>query len=447
MTYMQPAASQPPSNILGISAKSIHRAGNQRLTKAEQADAAIDAKSRRYDLARTSQTLLYDPAKDAKGQRRVCWCCRTIRTRSDFVGVFRAETGTSARFSGLSTCGSVWHCPVCAAKITEARRKELDLAVTAWVKHGGRVELLTLTFPHESDMPLAELLTKFAKALQSFKNSKGYKRITGTAGRAGNIRSLETTWGANGWHPHVHELVFLSGEITDADVDALSDLWTKALIKVKLATTRNLSDMLTKVDTEKTGARGCIALTLQDGKYAAEYIAKFGHDAAWGASAEMTKPHSKLGKVGEFGGAAHYTPFQLLAWADAGDERAAALFREFAAAFEGKRMLSWSPKLRLLLNGCEHELSDAELAAHDDPEPGEHKVGELHKDQYAVLLSRNRLGDFIAYVARCCFDLDTGQADIDAYVASITALPKSHSGRYLQKRFIGKGNIEQHELS
>ena len=93
------------------------------------------------------------------------------------------------------------------------RRKELDLAVTAWVKHGGRVELLTLTFPHEADMPLAELMPKFAKALQSFKNSKRYKAITKTAGRAGNIRSLETTWGANGWHPHVHELVFLDGEI------------------------------------------------------------------------------------------------------------------------------------------------------------------------------------------------------------------------------------------
>lgn len=438
------AGAKPASNILGISAKSIHRARNQRLSEADRQESALSAKAIRFDLLRHSQALLYDVAKDAKEQARVCWCHRSIRTHGDFVGVYRSETGGSARFGGVGTCGSVWHCPVCAAKITEQRRHELDLAVTAWVKHGGKVELLTLTFPHEADMPLAELMAKFAKALQSFKNSKGYKRITAAAGRAGNIRSLETTWGENGWHPHVHELVFLSGDLSDEDVEALSELWVKALIKVKLATSADLGNMLAKVDIERTGARGCIALTLQDGKYAAEYIAKFGHDSAWGASAEMTKPHSKLGRVGEFGGADHYTPFQLLAWANNGDERAAALFREFAEAFTGKRMLSWSPKLRLLLTGCENELSDEELAAHEEPAPGEIKVGELHQDQYALLLSRNRLGDFIGYVARCCADPETGQADIDAYCKSIAGLPISHGSAYRKKHFIGSGYSELH---
>lgn len=438
----QGATAAPPSNILGISAKSIHRPRNQRLTEGERAEAALSAKSRRFSLLRTAQGLLYDPAKPAADQARACWCHRSIRNKGETVWIYRNEAGTSARFSGVSTCGSVWHCPICAAKVTEARRKELDLALTGWVKHGGRVELLTLTFPHEADMPLAELMAKFAKALQSFKNSKGYKAVTAAAGRAGNIRSLETTWGENGWHPHVHELVFLSGELSDADVDALSGLWVRSLIKAQLATTADLGNMLAKVDPEKTGqARGCIALTLQDGQYAADYIAKFGHDSAWGASSEMTKPHSKAGAVGD--GSAHYTPFQLLAWAENGDERAAALFREFAAAFEGKRMLSWSPKLRLLLTGCERELPDEVIAAHDDPTPDESKVGELSQDQFSILLGRNRLGDFIGYVARCCADPDTGQADIDAYVDSIAALPKSHSSRYLQKGFIGRRYVEK----
>lgn len=438
------ATAQPASNNLGISAKSLHRARNQGLSEADRQEAALSAKSRRYSLLRTAQGLLYDPAKDAAGQVRACWCHRTIMTRGDSVGVFRTDCGTSARFSGVSTCGSVWHCPICAAKITEARRKELDLAVTAWVKHGGLVELLTLTFPHEADMPLAELMAKFAKALQSFKNSKTYKAVMGGADRAGSIRSLETTWGENGWHPHTHDLVFLGGEISDADVDRLSCAWVKAVIKAGLATLADQSNMLAKVDPGK--GRGCVALTLQDGKYAAEYIAKFGHDSQWGAAAEMTKPHSKLGKVGEFGGADHYTPFQLLAWAEGGDERAAALFREFAAAFLGKRMLSWSPKLRLLLTGCEHELSDEDIAAHDDPAPDERKVGELTQDQYAVLLSRNRLGDFIAYVARDCWRTETGQEDIDDYIESVKHLPRSHSSAYRKRKFIGNGFLQQHEV-
>ena len=35
-------------------------------------------------------------------------------------------------------------------------------------------------------------------------------QIRTTDDRAGSIRSLETTWGENGWHPHTHDLVFLN---------------------------------------------------------------------------------------------------------------------------------------------------------------------------------------------------------------------------------------------
>lgn len=406
---------------------------NQRLAPAV-IDAGLNAKAHRFVLQREAQRLLFDPSKPAADQLRVCWCHRKVRTKGEKIGVYRANNGSSSRLSDLSTCGSVWHCPVCAAKITEARRKELNLAVTAWVKHGGVVNLLTLTFPHEWDMPLAVLLARFSKALQSFKNCKKYKAIMGGADRAGSIRSLETTWGENGWHPHTHDLVFLNRELTTSEVDTLKSEWARLCLKAGLGDGSKLSDMVSH------------GLDIRDGLYASEYIAKFGHDAAWGASAEMTKPHSKTGKVGEFGGVDHYTPFQLLAWANSGDVQAATLFREFAEAFAGKRMLSWSPKLRLLLTGCENELSDEDIAAHDDPVPEETRVGDLHQDQFAVLLSRNRVGDFIRYVANCCFDVENAQQDIDDYIASIAALRKSHSGRYMKRKFIGRGFLELHEL-
>ena len=416
-------STQAPSSFLGISAKSLHRPRNQGVAT----DSALIAKTRRFDLLRQSQALLHDPAKAAPDQARVCWCHRSIRTRGDSVAVWRQDAGQGARLAGITTCGSVWHCPVCAAKITESRRRELDLAVTAWVKHGGTINLLTLTFPHQANQALADLLDRFGKALTSFKNSKGYKRIMAGAERAGSIRSLETTWGENGWHPHTHDLVFLARPLSLTETDELRKGWANAILKAGLAENSQLSDIL---------AHG---LDLQDGRYAAEYIAKFGHDSAWGASSEMTKPHSKSGKIGEVGGEWHYTPFQLLAWAAEGDERAAGLFREFAAAFQGKRMLSWSPKLRLLLTGCERELSDEELAAHDEPAPDETRIGAITGDQLAVLLSRNRLGDFHTYVAKCCSDLATAQQDIDAYIEAIAALPRTHSSRYLKKPFMGRG--------
>ena len=105
-------------------------------------------------------------------------------------------------------------------------------------------------------------------------------------------------------------------------------------------------------------------------------------------------------------------------------------------------MLSWSPKLRLLLTGKERELSDEELAAHDDPLPGESRIAELHEDQFAALIARNKLGEFLTYVARCCWRPESAQEDVDDYIASIEGIAPTHSGRYRRKRFIGSGFVE-----
>lgn len=441
-------------NILGISAKSIRPPRTTR--KVKDLARAIDAKCSRFTLQRTAQSLLYDAGLSASRQKRVCWCCRTVKTRGETLGVYRVKSGESARLSGLNTCGSVWHCPVCAAKITEERRKELDRALTAWVKiGGGKVQLLTLTFPHQlyeldpatgenRPVGLADQMVKFAKALQTFKNSKVYQRILGDAGRAGSIRSLEATWGANGWHPHTHDLVFLKDDLTDSQVYELSTKWINALLNWGLAGLSDVSNM--RMLPGK--GRGCIALTLQDGKYAADYIAKFGHDSAWGAASEITKPHSKIGKIGEFGGEDHFTPFQILAWAENGDDKAAALFREFAEVFEGKRMLSWSrglrDKLQKLDSALVAELSNEEIAARDEPMPEETRIGNITTDQYAILLARNGVGQFIHYVATCCFDPETGQADIDEYIGHIAKTKKTHSSNYLKRHFIGYGWLVLH---
>lgn len=425
MIAPQTSPAEPASNILGISAKSLH--AGRRAKQGADPEAAVKAKSRRFEMQRKAQSLLYAGDKSANEQYRVCWCCRTINTHGETVRVYRQVESGGARFAGLTTCGSVWHCPVCAAKITEGRRRELDKALTAWVGQGGKVQLMTLTFPHEAGQGLDALLERFGKAVTAFKNSRTYKRIMGAADRAGSIRSLEATWGENGWHPHTHDLVFLGRDLTMTDVDELKAEWVKRLFKLGLGDRSKLSDML---------AHG---LDIQDGKYAAEYIAKFGHDAAWGAAAELTKPHGKAGRVGEFGGADHYSPFQLLAWAEQGDTKAGALFREFGESFEGKRMLSWSPKLRAKLDLLEAEMTDEQIAAHEDVSPEETFVGELDQDQFKILIARNRQGDFLGYVAQCCANPETGQADIDDYIRAIATTKQTHGTQYRLRNFMGGG--------
>lgn len=438
-----PTTAQAPPITLGISAKS----SDIRATQGMQGDFSgrLAAKVERFTLLRMSQSLIYDRTAPAEEQMRVCWCHRTIVTPSADVGVYRVKDGSNARFSGVATCGSVWHCPVCAAKITESRREELNRAMVAHVRNEGAAYLLTLTFPHEADHPLPELIAKFGKALERFKSGYRYKNILGkggSAGRIGSVRSLEVTVSTeHGWHPHTHDLVFSErngleermfdggmrsdeeGNLDSGPISELKKAWVDSLFKAGLGDSTKLTWMMQH------------GLNVRGGEHAAEYIAKFGRDERWGASSELTRPHSKIGAVGQYGGITHFTPFQLLLWAAEGDGWAAHRFREYAEVFHGKRMISWSPQLKKKLLGTEVEQSDEEIAA--APLAEEEHIGELSEEQFRILLTRNKVGEFLRYVAECCSIQAAAQSDIDDYLKAVETLPASHGSARRKRRLFG----------
>lgn len=372
---------------LGISAKSLHTLKPK--AKKSNALGRMDAKARRYDLQRKAQSIMYN-AEGGK-QHRVCGCCRNVA--SDGVPVYRTLAGDNARFGNLVTCGSVWACPVCSAKITEVRRAELQAAVASWASMGGKVVLLTLTFPHHDYDELQPLLDKFGKALQLFKNSRSYKGAFGTPKmpgryqRAGSVRSLEVTHGDNGWHPHTHDLVFVKRDGLTDDVQTIEELkgaWVKALLKAGIGSTGEITDMF---------AHG---LDIRGGDYAAEYIAKYGREAVnsdgWSVSHEVTKNHSKAGTSG-----GHATPFQLLEWAMNGDDESGQLFKEFVNCFDGKRMNYWSPGLRKLL--AVDEIEDEAIAADESSDDAEELVIRLDVDQWRLVLETNARGEILKQAA------------------------------------------------
>ena len=137
------------SRFLGISAKSLNAGSSENQNEKQ-------VRGFRYALQRTAQSLLWDT--NAEKQHRTCTCHRNVA--SDGVPVYRTVDGSDARFGNLISCGSVWSCPVCSARITESRRADMQTAQSAWLIEGGSCLLMTLTFPHEADMPLSELLSK-----------------------------------------------------------------------------------------------------------------------------------------------------------------------------------------------------------------------------------------------------------------------------------------------
>lgn len=400
---------------LGISAKSLHALKPKPSTNSYN---KLEARRMRYDLQRTAQGLMYD--REAAKQHRVCGCSRNVA--SDGVVVYRNVSGDNARFSNLMTCGSVWACPVCAAKVTEARRAELQAGVTEWIRQGGQIALMTLTHPHESFDSLAENLDKFAKALQYFKNSRAYKGAFGTPkhpgryGRVGSVRSLEVTHGVNGWHPHTHDLVFLKRDGLLNDVHTIEELkgaWVKAQLKAGIGGNSRITDMFEH------------GLDIRGGDYAAEYVAKFGHEPklfdSWSAAHEVTKQHSKVG------GGEHATPFMLLSWAMGGDTVAGELFKEFVNCFDGKRMNYWSPGLRKLL--AIEEIDDETLAIEDtEPAPEEEIVIRLDEFQWKLVLETNARAEVLISAA------GGGKQGVLDLLDDLKTRPKGYRGWYLNRQ-------------
>lgn len=421
------------SRFLGISAKSLN-AGERDNQKNKH------ARGIKYALQRTAQSLLWN--KDADRQHRTCSCHRNVA--SDGVPVYRTIDGSDARFGNLISCGSVWSCPVCSGRITESRRADMQKAQSAWLMEGGSCSLMTLTFPHTADMPLAELLEKFGQALTHFKNSRTYKNLFGTAvaqisqaidkgkplktvihgefPRLGTVRSLEVTHGQNGWHPHVHEVLFMEDDSIEKCHRAhekLAAQWVESLLKCGLGDRTKLDYMLKH------------ALDIRGGDYVSDYINKFGREPievqGWTIAHEVTKANSKMGKgARQIAGDFHYTPFQLLGYATDGDETAAALFVEFSRAFEGKRMNYWTNGLKDWFKI--DEVEDEDLAEESaEPEAQEEFVIRLDIIQWRTVLETNARSELLAVAA------EYGLQGVEQLLLELQHRPKTHRGWFLDR--------------
>jgi hypothetical protein len=114
----------------------------QASASAERLAAVQEGRSRRW--ARRAQL------RRVSSLARIRSCGHTMTAESGVtLGVIERGDGTrSAAFGGLKTCGSVWCCPVCAAKFATRRADDLATVMRAVDELGGSALLLTLTMRH-----------------------------------------------------------------------------------------------------------------------------------------------------------------------------------------------------------------------------------------------------------------------------------------------------------
>lgn len=297
----------------------------RKITQRSSVPPSPHRKSARWALKREAETLL--PSE------RVCRCQRVVVAGQ--IDVVR-RPGGGAFFGGLESCGSVWVCPICAAKISERRRGELVDGIKRWTDGGGLALFLTLTFPHRVSDSVTTLLSGFSSARRHLLNSRRWKSLKRRLSIAGTVRALETTFGKNGAHIHSHEIVFCRSSKIGLAEELLS-VWQTACQSAGL---------------EIPNGHG---VSINDGTYAAQYAGK------WGMEHELTKAHMKKGKEGG------RTPWDLLRDYSEGDKEAGELFKEYARAFKGKKQLVWSKGLREEL-GLGKESTDEEVLAAQEEE-------------------------------------------------------------------------------
>ena len=328
---------------------------------------------RLHPMDNDDKRLRYSLRSHLWGLSTIDRCRKCGRTRVVEKGTvaLRISKDKGNGFAGLSTCGSVWVCPVCAAKVSRRRADEVAQAVQAAADRGYSASLLTLTARHHRGQRLKEVWNAVLKAWQSMLAGRFAQTFRDVLGVKHWVRVVEVTHGANGWHPHLHVILIHDGRLTADQLEsALWPRWFRALERQGM-----------------TAVQGAGLDVRSSSDAVSEYLVK-------SLAAEVTAGHGKHGREGG------RTPFQILrSVTETGDADDLALWHEWEAASRGRRQFGWSKGFRDWAR-LEPEQSDEQIA---EEEPGGEDSHERLIDRIEDLedrLSVHEAGDSVPFVPK-----------------------------------------------
>jgi hypothetical protein len=270
---------------------------------------------------------------------------RCGRTVIDSRGVAVRLSNGCAGYAGLAICGSVWCCPVCNAKIMARRAVEIGAAVGLWQSQGRPVAFMTFTMRHHRGQALTTLWEALSAAWKATTGGAPWVRAKARHGVAGWLRAVEVTHGPNGWHVHVHLLLFLDGPTDVAELHrSMFDRWRSALVKRGLSAPLAIAQDARLIDGP--------------GDALADYFTK-ATDQGHRIGLEFTQTQTKAARTRH----STRTPWGLLDDVEhLGDADSLDAWHEWERGSKGKRQLTWSKGLRQML-GLLVEKTDEDVAA------------------------------------------------------------------------------------
>tara|TARA_R100000935_G_scaffold34233_1_gene54851 strand:+ start:1689 stop:2507 length:819 start_codon:yes stop_codon:yes gene_type:complete len=233
----------------------------------------------------------------------------------------------------------------------------------------------TLTMRHHRGHRLAHEWDALANSWRTVTKSKVWKKWRDRLGMVGNLRVVEVTDGANGWHAHLHLVLLVGGEaqrleLVDEFTTWLDEKWARELTRHGFPGALDVAQ----------------DMHLVDGVDAAADVGKYLAKSAPYASAEA------LGRelTGSWTKGARGVWSTVPAWriaetfAATGEVEHLERWHEYERASKGRRQVTWSRGIREVLE-LEPEKSDEQVAAE---EVGSVDLLQLDRFAWAMVLGQ-----------------------------------------------------------
>lgn len=279
-------------------------------------------------------------------RQRVCMS----RAYGENVTVRKGEF--SASLGGVMACGSRT-CPVCSPNLFARNRADIEQAVRAWREgEGGTVLFGTFTVRHSRRDSFDSLKEAVSAGWHAVTGGKGWLLDRRRHGVEHWIRVFEEKWSPdNGWHLHVHYLMFIRPGAPIGVDDLLSGMfrrWRRAVVALGFR-----APLKRAQDLHEVG--GDFAPELLGAYFAKQSVATEARTAEQLAM-ELTMRDGKFSLSHD-----SFTPGELLTLAVSGFEDARLKWGEYERGMKKRRVIAWSRGLRDLV-GIGDELSDEEAA-------------------------------------------------------------------------------------